>query len=102
MYFARGCCTEGVNCKFYHRIPQEEDLQIADEDHLRDLFGRARHATHKEDFSGIGSFAKECRTLLITDIKLPTDSLTPVRDMVRVVYEHFSPWGEIEDISFNS
>ena len=20
-YFARGCCVEGVNCRFYHRVP---------------------------------------------------------------------------------
>ena len=102
MYFARGACTEGVNCRFYHRIPQEEDLDKANEDNLRDVFGRSRHATHKEDNSGIGSFNKECRTLWITDIQLPTDSLTPVRDMVRIVYEHFNIWGEIEDIHFNS
>jgi Holliday junction resolvase-like predicted endonuclease len=23
------------------------------------------------------------------------------KDIVRLVYEHFSPWGEIEDIIFN-
>ena len=102
VYFARGACTEGVNCKFYHRVPQEEDLDRANEDNLRDCFGRARHATYKEDYTGVGSFAKECRTLLITDIQMPTDSLTPIRDMVRIIYEFFSPWGEIEDIHFNS
>ena len=21
VYFARGACTEGVNCRFYHRVP---------------------------------------------------------------------------------
>jgi len=30
------------------------------------------------------------------------DSVTPVRDMVRLIYEFFSPWGDIEDIHFNS
>lgn len=39
---------------------------------------------------------------MITDIQLPTDSLTPQRDMVIAIYELFSPWGEIEDIHFNS
>ena len=77
-------------------------MERANEDNLRDVFGRARHATHKEDYSGIGSFNKECRTLLVTDIVLPTDSMTPIRDMVRVIYEYFSPWGEIDDIHFNS
>jgi hypothetical protein len=45
-----------VNCRFYHRIPQEEDIEFAEKDNLRDVFGRARHATHKEGNHGIGSF----------------------------------------------
>ena len=49
VYFARGACTEGVNCKYYHRVPQIEDIDKAGEDNLRDVFGRARHATHKEN-----------------------------------------------------
>ena len=26
VYFAKGSCTEGVNCRFYHRVPQDEDV----------------------------------------------------------------------------
>jgi hypothetical protein len=63
-------------------VPQEEDLEQAGADNLRDVFGRSRHATHKEDYSGIGSFNKECRTLMITDIQLPTETVTPTRDIV--------------------
>ena len=70
VYFARGACTEGVNCKYYHRVPQNEDMNKAGEDNLRDVFGRARHSTHKDNLQGIGSFDKECRTLLISRIKL--------------------------------
>lgn len=33
---------------------------------------------------------------------MPSDTVTPVREMVRILYEYFSPWGEIEDIHFNS
>lgn len=98
-YYARGCCTEGVNCRYYHRVPQEEDLR--DDDNMKDVFGRTRHATFKEDMSGVGSFAKETTTLHVTEIKLP-DSNTPIRDMVRILYEYFSQWGEIVDIHFNS
>lgn len=39
---------------------------------------------------------------MVTDIQLPTDSLTPQRDLVILIYELFSPWGEIEDIHFNN
>jgi len=103
VYFARGACSEGVNCRFYHRVPQEEDLVKADEDNLRDCFGRARHATHKDNCTGIGSFNKECRTLLITHIILSIEKQSSsVRDMVRTIYEYFSVWGEIEDINFNA
>jgi hypothetical protein len=112
VYFARGACTEGVNCRFYHRVPQEQDLVLADEDNLRDVFGRARHATHKDDTSGIGSFNKECRTLLVSRIRLDPDadskggqalaqSHMSVKDIIRIVYEHFTPWGEVDDIHFN-
>lgn len=74
VYFARGECTEGVNCRFYHRVPQEEDVSRCHEDNLRDIFGRSRHAKHKEDNSGIGSFNKECRTLMVSSIKLDSES----------------------------
>lgn len=65
VYFARGCCSEGDQCRFYHRVPQHEDIERGLEDNLRDVFGRARHATHKDNHTGIGSFNKECRTLMV-------------------------------------
>jgi len=109
VYFARGACTEGVNCRFYHRIPQHEDLALAGEDNLRDVFGRGRHATHKDNHQGIGSFGKECRTLLVSRLKFEAQTgprfvaknTMAVKDIVRLIYEHFSPWGEVEDIYFN-
>ena len=52
------------------RVPQREDLERAQEDNLKDVFGRARHATHKDNLAGVGSFNKECRTLLVSRIKL--------------------------------
>ena len=62
VYFARGCCTEGVNCRYYHHVPTHEDC-LRENDNLRDVFGRSRHDKHKEDMTGIGSFNKECRTI---------------------------------------
>lgn len=58
VYFARGCCTEGVNCRYYHRVPQASDLRQTD--NLRDIFGRTRHATHKDNYEGVGSFNRQC------------------------------------------
>ncbi len=45
VYFARGCCAEGAKCRYYHRVPQPEDL--VNEDNAKDVFGRTRHATFK-------------------------------------------------------
>ncbi len=45
VYFARGCCIEGPKCRYYHRIPQPEDLIF--EENSKDVFGRTRHATFK-------------------------------------------------------
>lgn len=48
---------------------------------------------------GVGTFTKECRTLYVSDIKM-IDAANPVKEMVRVIYDNFSPWGEIEDINY--
>lgn len=104
VYFARGCCSEGASCRYYHRVPCDVDLLTLN-DNLRDIFGRTRHATHKENFEGVGSFNKECDTLCITNIDLCKDDnqhgLT-TKDIVRLLYEHFSVFGAIQDIHFNT
>ncbi len=45
MYFAKGCCAEGVNCRYYHRVPTKQDAEKIE--NLRDVFGRSRFATHR-------------------------------------------------------
>lgn len=103
VYFARGCCTEGVNCRFYHRVPQSEDIPLSEADHMKDVFGRSRHATFKENRTGIGSFAKECKILCVSRIKFDDSELDneqpnsnyvgslpsnfSAKDMVRLVYD---------------
>ena len=69
MFFARGSCANGVNCRFYHRIPSIEDCQAVDQS--KDLFGRARFSTFREDMKGVGTFAKETRAIYVSDFKLP-------------------------------
>lgn len=76
----------------------QKDLK--DDDIVKDCFGRTRHANYKEDFSGIGSFIKECKTLKIIDIVIP-DRSKPMRDLLRVFYEAFATWGDLVDIHLN-
>ena len=97
LHFVRGCCSEGGNCRFFHRIPNvEECKRIA---HTKDLFGRTRHATHRDDMGGIGCFQKECRTLCACDVKIPPGS-DPVDQVNEMLWRHFSLWGRVEDITF--
>ena len=98
IHFARGCCAEGANCKFYHRIPtQDESSQI---DQVKDIFGRPRFANHRDDLEGTGTFLKDCRTLAVTDFKMPTGN-DPIAATYEILWRHFSPWGEIEDINLH-
>ena len=102
VYFARGSCTEGVNCRYYHRVPNHEDC-THENDNIRDIFGRARHASHKNDMTGIGSFNKECRTVYITGVQMTmSGGLNPQKAATQKLYSIFSPWGEIEDIGFST
>ena len=97
VYFARGSCTEGVNCRYNHRVPTHSDC-TAQNDNVRDVFGRARHASYKADMTGIGNFNKECRTLYVTGVPMASGHKAATQKM----YQIFSPWGEIEDIGFST
>jgi len=98
VYFARGYCAEGTKCRYYHRVPQPEDLIY--EENAKDVFGRTRHDTFKEDLSGIGCFRNNCRTISVCEMKVPENTATPARDTVKLMYEEMAKWGEIEDIKF--
>ncbi len=89
LYFAKGCCSEGVNCRYYHRVPTKEDVEKIE--NLRDVFGRSRFATHRNDMGGVGTFTRDCRTLYVSDLKM-VDSANPIKDMIRIIYDNFSPW----------
>lgn len=97
IHFARGCCCEGANCKYYHRIPAYDDCLTIDQS--KDIFGRARFANHREDMAGVGSFLKESRTLYVTDFKILQGSGDNNAEMYEILFRHFGLWGEIEDIN---
>lgn len=98
VYFARGHCVEGAKCRYYHRVPQPEDLVY--EENAKDVFGRTRHDTFKEDLSGIGCFKGSCRAISVCEMKVPENTATPARDTVKMLYDEMAKWGEIENIKF--
>ena len=97
LYFARGCCCEGVNCRYYHHVPTFEEVQYIE--NSKDIFGRSRFGTTLKDNGGVGVFTKNCRTLYVSDIK-KLEKKDQNREMVKLIYENFSKFGEIEDIQY--
>lgn len=99
LFFAKGCCTLGLNCKFYHRVPTLEECKKIN--NIKDIFGRTRFANHKIDMNGVGTFSRECKTLYVMNVKAINVSDDKVDStMVKILYEHFGKWGNVEDINY--
>ncbi|KAG2389411.1 hypothetical protein C9374_013971 [Naegleria lovaniensis] len=91
LFFAKGCCAEGPNCKYLHRIPTSADISRIPI--TKDCFGRAKFATDRDDMAGVGSFNRDCRTLYVSGFKYVAGV-----DYEEVIKRHFQEWGEIEYI----
>lgn len=111
IFYAKGCCSLGVNCKYYHRIPTLEECKLIE--NMKDIFGRPRHATHRLDMSGVGTFTQDCKTLYLTNMKLIFGNkklLIPktnksfnennnyIKEIMKLIYKNFNEFGVIEDI----
>jgi len=87
LYFARGHCSHGAECTFYHRIPTiEDELRL---DLVHDIFGRERFKTYRDDMGGVGSFSRDNRTLYLVGFKRQNIS-------EEILTRHFIEWGELE------
>ena len=98
LFFAKGCCCEGYKCNYYHRVPLLSDCEKVE--NLRDIFGRSRFNTKLKDNGGIGVFTQNCRTLLVSDLKRLENVKNNIKSMVRIIYQNFSQFGDIEDINY--
>ena len=95
LHFARGMCIKGDDCTFYHRIPTPRDDSATEE--LVDCFGRQRHAKHRDDMDGVGSFMNPCRTLYVGGLQKSSYKNNGVGTLEEALKRHFIEWGEIED-----
>jgi len=95
IHFARGCCVEGTNCRYFHHIPSLEECMNIDQ--IRDVFGRTRYSKQRDDMEGVGSFLSETRTLKASDFCMIKGA-----DEVALTYDclwrHFGVLGQLEDI----
>lgn len=94
IWFAKGSCSRGSACKYKHRVPGRDD----EPDQMLDVFGRARHADHKDDMGGVGSFMKECRSLYISEITIDRTQPDCIPRLEAQIWRLFHPWGPIESI----
>ncbi len=101
IWFARGLCAKGSSCTFFHRIPTLSDSARLEKDMMHDCFGRERHADHRDDMGGVGSFKDSCRTLYVGGlVKLPYEGeKSKEKSLEKVVEKHYGEWGEIERVN---
>lgn len=89
IHFAKGSCIQGPDCNFLHRIPSVEDEGRVCR--TKDIFGRDRFSTDREDMTGIGNFNKDSKTLFVGRVG-------SYDNMDEVIRKHFSSFGIIEKI----
>eukprot|EP01054_Gregarina_sp_Poly1_P004162 Gregarina_sp_Poly_1__4161@NODE_2277_length_2368_cov_81_178618_g1457_i0_p1_GENE_NODE_2277_length_2368_cov_81_178618_g1457_i0NODE_2277_length_2368_cov_81_178618_g1457_i0_p1_ORF_typecomplete_len398_score61_61Torus/PF16131_5/1_8e04Torus/PF16131_5/6e27WW/PF00397_26/2_6e05RRM_1/PF00076_22/1_2e04RRM_1/PF00076_22/1_9e05Nup35_RRM_2/PF14605_6/9_1e05RRM_5/PF13893_6/0_0023zfCCCH_3/PF15663_5/0_095RRM_occluded/PF16842_5/0_17zfCCCH_4/PF18044_1/0_94_NODE_2277_length_2368_cov_81_178618_g1457_i0791272 len=96
IYFAKGCCTLGHECNYFHHVPtfvESEKLDL-----MHDVFGRERHAQHRDDLEGVGSFNSTGRTLFVGDYRVDRMENQMAEKIEQVILEHFCVYGPIEEI----
>jgi hypothetical protein len=96
LWFAKGCCTKGPSCRYKHHIPTREVDRSLDQ--MIDVFGRERHASHKDDMGGVGSFMKECKCLYVSEIQIDREQPDCIQRLEAQMWKLFHPWGPIESI----
>ncbi|OAQ36037.1 hypothetical protein K457DRAFT_1901670 [Linnemannia elongata AG-77] len=86
-FFAKGCCPNGEECGWLHRIPTRLDQA----DTGKDVFGRERFDEHRDDRGGVGSMRSDSKTLYVGRIH-------PSSATEAIIEKHFRPWGELERV----
>jgi hypothetical protein len=94
-FFARGVCSNGSECPFFHLVPSAEDCAQHDKNPTSDIFGRDRFAEEKSNQGGVGSFFSLSRTLYVGYGAASEKLGAKLQDVFERV---FSEWGPLEDI----
>ncbi len=98
MLWAKGGCFKGKKCNYFHRVPVYADVGRLEKDMMHDVFGRERHATHREDMMGAGSFNDPCRTVYVGKLQRTPYADKP-KELELVLWKHFGEFGEVENIN---
>lgn len=95
-FFAQGCCHSGSNCTYHHHVPTKQDSDALDVVH--DIFGREKHASHRDDMGGVGSFNSDCLTLFVGDLCFDRSTANPVQTLDEEIRQKFGLWGPVDDV----
>eukprot|EP01006_Ploeotia_vitrea_P064168 TRINITY_DN87152_c0_g1_i1.p1 TRINITY_DN87152_c0_g1~~TRINITY_DN87152_c0_g1_i1.p1 ORF type:complete len:593 (+),score=47.16 TRINITY_DN87152_c0_g1_i1:118-1779(+) len=93
VYFARGCCTKGQDCKYMHIIPGEK--QEINTPYTLDVFGRKKFKTDHPLMMGVGNYQRDCKSLQVSGIDREATHIEPLD---KIIWRHFSEWGELESL----
>lgn len=100
LFFARGGCAMGKDCRYFHRIPVQADLERFAKDEAHDIFGRQRHRDFRDDMMGVGAMTMPCRTLYVGSL-VKTEYDSP-KALEHSLWRHFGEWGELENVNLIS
>lgn len=98
LFFARGCCSLGSNCSFWHHVPQlEESTRQVNVD----CFGREKFNNYRDDMGGIGTIHNQNDTLYIGGISqaLNNKILKPIQIESRLKFM-FNELGPISKLKY--
>lgn len=100
IYFARGMCTRGKNCTYKHHLPMHDGL-IDTENVERDIFGRPKHASYREDMAGVGTYTTKNSTLYVGGIQgaIRGTQVSPAQVENRLK-RLFGAWGRVSSIKY--
>lgn len=87
LFFSRGCCYMGSNCKYLHNLPSKSKFYSQ----AKDCFGRDKTAEYNDDMDGVGSFNHTNKTLYIGGIQIRPN-------IEELVTKNFEEFGDIEKV----
>ncbi|KAI5964591.1 CWC2 [Candida pseudojiufengensis] len=89
LFFSRGCCYMGSNCKYYHCTPNK--LKNVNTNYAVDCFGRNKTSDYNDDMDGVGSFNKINKTLYV-------GGLTMKPNIEELLSKNFEEFGDVEKV----
>lgn len=83
LLFARGCCPQGSDCTYLHRLPRIEGDGVlaahgATRNQGNDIFGREKTGDYRDDMGGVGSMQRVNKTLYVGKIHEEEEDLRRV------------------------